>query len=85
MADVLHQRAEALARYVAELSRRVETPEVRDLTALAELAGQVRRALTDVTPQEIAWAAEQADALVAELSALQRTLAILADLKRRPI
>ena len=82
MAEAVQRRAEDLARYLAELSRRVATADVRDLGELAGLASRMRRALETVTPQEIAWAAEQATALVHELTTVQETLRALATLKR---
>ena len=82
MADGLKRRTEDFVRYVAELNHRVATPEVHNLSALAQLASRVQRALAEVTPQEITWAVEQAQALATELTALQQQLATVAEIKR---
>ena len=83
MASGVQQQADDLARYVAELSRRVATPRVRDLSDLADLVGHVRQALDGINPQEITWAVERATALIAALTALQETLTSVAELKQR--
>lgn len=79
----VQRRADELARYVAELGRRVEVGGVRNLSELADLAGRLQRALESVAPQEITWAIEQAQALEQELRTLAQTLETVATLKRR--
>lgn len=82
MAEAIQRQADELARYVAELSRRIATPEVHDLNDLMGLSARLREALALVTPQEISWAVERATALLQQLESVGEQLAALDRLKR---
>jgi hypothetical protein len=81
MAGDLQREADELARYVGELGRRVETAGVRDVGALRALHDQLRRALEAVSHQELEWAAEQAQRLIATLEHYAALLATVRRLK----
>jgi hypothetical protein len=81
LAGDLQREADELARYVGELGRRVETAGVRDVGSLLALHEQLRRALDAVSPQELAWAAEQADRLIGTLEQYANMLATVRRLK----
>jgi len=81
MAGDIQREADELARYVGELGRRVEGAGVRDVGSLLALHDQLRRALAAVSPQELEWAAEQAQKLIATLEHYAAMLATVRRLK----
>src|SRR5262245_4379084 len=81
MAIDIRREAEELARYYSELVRRLPQHGVRDVAELLALYEQVRGAVTAISRQEIAWAAEQTERLVKELVHMDATLQALRRLK----
>jgi len=77
----IRREAEELVRYHSELVRRVAQTGVRDIAELLALHEQLKRALGAVSPQEIAWAAEQAQGLIAGLERLDGEFGALRRLK----
>ncbi len=77
----VHREADDLARYYGELSRRLAQTGVRDVPELLSLHDQLRRALDSVSQQEIAWAVEQAQRLIAVLVRMDSNLQALRALK----
>ncbi len=81
MSTDVRRDAEELARYYAELGRRLAQTGVRDVQDLVALYEQLRRAVAAISPQEIAWAAEQVQALLERVVRLEANLAALRRLK----
>lgn len=77
----VHREADDLARYYGELSRRLSQTGVRDIPELLALHDQLRRTLDSVSQQEIAWAVEQAQRLIAVLVRMDSNLQALRALK----
>lgn len=81
MASDVTREADDLLRYYSELSRRLAQSGVRDVGEVVDLYERLRRALGAVSRQEIAWAAEHAERLVAALEDTGATLSALRRLK----
>lgn len=73
--------ADEFLRYYEELVGRMARTGVRDVGEVLGLAAQVQRALAAVSRQEIDWAAERVDALLAELTRIEMELATVKRLK----
>lgn len=81
MSADIRREAEELFRYHSELVRRVAQTGVRDIPDLLALHEQLKRAVDAVSRQEISWAAEQAERLIAGLGQLDADLHALRRLK----
>jgi hypothetical protein len=81
MSADIRRDADELVRYHSELVRRVAQTGVRDIPELLALHEQLKRAAEAVSQQEISWAAEQAERLVATLTRLDADLQALRRLK----
>jgi uncharacterized membrane-anchored protein len=81
MANDFAREAEELARYYSELVRRLAQNGVRDVADLLALHERLNRALAAVSQQEIGWAAEQTQRLVADLVRMSANLEALRRLK----
>ena len=77
----IRRQTEDLVRYYSELVRRLPQHGVRDVPELLALYEQVRGAVAAISRQEIGWAGEQAQQLVAELVRMDATLQALRRLK----
>jgi len=77
----IRREAEELARYYSELVRRLAQNGVRDIAELLGLYEQLCRAVSAVSQQEIAWAAEQTQRLVGALVHMDSNLQALRRLK----
>ena len=77
MTSEVAREADDLLRYYSELSRRLAQTGVRDVPELLGLYERVSRALDAVSRQEIEWAAEQAERLIASLERMGSALQTL--------
>ena len=77
----IRRQTEDLVRYYSELVRRLPQHGVRDVPELLALYEQVRGAVAAISRQEIGWAGEQAQQLVAELVRMDATLQAMRRLK----
>ena len=84
----IRREAEELARYYSELVRRLTQNGVRDVEDLLALHERLSRALDAISRQEIGWAAEQVQTMIASLvrmdSNLQALRRLKGDLERMP-
>ena len=81
MATDIRRDADQLMRYYGELMRRLTQNGVRDVGELLALYEQLQRAVSAQTPQEIAWACDQVQALVRQLVSMDSNLQALRRLK----
>ena len=81
MASDIGREAEELVRYYSELTRRLPQSGVRDVAELIALFDQLRAALDAIGREEIDWATEQTQRLVAALVRMDANLQALRSLK----
>ncbi len=81
MSTDLRRETDELARYYAELTRRLAHVGVRDTAELLQMYEQVRRAADAVAHQELGWMTEQVGRLVDAFGRMDAQLKMLRRLK----
>lgn len=81
--DALRRDVEHVARYRAEMDRRLGVSGVDSIGAVIELYDRLRTALGALTADELAWTQERVTRIIEQLESHRSALAALRELKRR--